>query len=321
MAEINTTRIVFMGTPGFAVPSLKILLDAGYNVAAVVTSPDKPSGRGRNLQSSAVKEFAISKNIPVLQPENLKENSFLHELKQLNPDIQVVVAFRMLPEVVWRIPALGTFNLHASLLPQYRGAAPINHVLINGEEITGVTTFFIDNQIDTGKIIMQQEVQISPEENAGSLHDKLMMVGASAVLKTVGLIEQGNVSEISQASLISPGEILKAAPKIFKEDCNINWEGKGRDIVNFIRGLSPYPAAYTTIVDKKGEKRILKIYDAAYRNELTMHPPGTIKTDSKEYLAFAAVDGYVSVLSLQLEGKSRMDVKSFLAGYREFDDK
>lgn len=312
----NKLSIVFMGTSGFAVPSLKALLDAGYRIPAVVTATDKPTGRGRSLQVSPVKEFAIANQIRPLQPDSLKDEAFVAELRDMKADLQVVVAFRMLPEIVWSMPPLGTFNLHASLLPQYRGAAPINHVIINGEKKTGVTTFFIDHQIDTGKIILQEPIDINDSDNAGALHDKLMVLGADTVLKTVRLIESGNFTEIPQDQLIKSGEVLIPAPKIFKEDCRIQWQKKGADIVHFIRGLSPYPAAYSMLTNNEGEEILMKIYEAGYSLESVHENPGTIISDNKSFLRVAVPDGYVSIYSLQIQGKNRLNVKSFLAGFR-----
>ena len=308
-----------MGTSGFAVPSLRALLDAGYRIPAVITATDKPTGRGRSLQFSPVKEFALANQIRVMQPDSLKDETFVRELQNLKADLQVVVAFRMLPGIVWSMPPLGTFNLHASLLPQYRGAAPINHAIINREKRTGVTTFFIDQEIDTGKIILQEPLDISENDNAGTLHDKLMILGADAVIKTVRLIESGNFTEIPQDQLIKSGEILLPAPKIFKDDCIIQWRKNGADIVHFIRGLSPSPAAYSMLTNNEGERYLMKIYEAGYSFETVQESPGTIVSDNKSFLKVAVPDGYVSILSMQIQGKNRLNIKSFLAGFRNIN--
>jgi len=301
-------RIIYMGTPDFAVPALHILLENGYNVIAVITSPDKPAGRGQKLQVSAVKAYAASKGLNILQPEKLKNKEFLEELRVLNANLQVVVAFRMLPEEVWNMPEYGTFNLHASLLPQYRGAAPINWAIINGEKETGVTSFFLQQEIDTGDLILQESVAIAPDDTAGTLHDKLMQVGANVVLKTVQLIENGRVNTTPQPQQSE----LKKAPKIFREDCLIDWHKKGMDIYNFIRGLSPYPAAYTLLLNGK----ILKIFQATFIHSEHHLSIGEMITDRKSYLRFAVADGYIDCLKVQLEGKSAMVIKDFLAGYK-----
>ena len=308
-----------MGTPEFAVPSLRALLQHGYDIPAVITAPDKPSGRGRKLLPPPVKEFSIKHNIPVLQPEKLKDPAFIKELIRISPDLQIVIAFRMLPEVVWSLPPKGTVNLHASLLPQYRGAAPINHALMNGEIKTGLTTFFIDNNIDTGKIILQESVKIRDEDNAGTMHDKLMNLGAKTILKTVNLIESCNVKEISQSRLIANGEILKTAPKISREDCKIIWNKNGREIINFIRGLSPYPTSYSFLCSSSGSKIIVKIFDAVFEESTVSENPGTIITDNRKFLKVVVLNGYINIISIQIQGKKRMDIKSFLSGFRETD--
>lgn len=306
-------KIVFMGTPDFAVRSLSILVDNGYEVVGVVTAPDKPAGRGQEIRKSPVKVYAEEKGLNVLQPTNLKDESFITELKTLQPDIQVVVAFRMLPEIVWQIPTRGAFNLHASLLPQYRGAAPINWAIINGEEETGVTTFFIDKEIDTGKVIFQQKVPISNNDNAGILHDRLMETGAKLVLKTVQAIDSGNYETIPQAEMIDTE--LKAAPKIFKDDCRIDWKKSVDDVYNFIRGMSPYPAAFTTIVSPEGKEYILKVYNTTKELDEGGQTPGSIDSDNKNYLKIATPDGYISINELQLAGKKRMKTDEFLRGF------
>lgn len=305
---MESMRIIFMGTPDFAVPSLQILCDHGFEVVAVVTSPDKPAGRGLQIQESPVKKFAVSRNIPVLQPEKLKDPEFLAALRQLKADIQVVVAFRMLPEVVWNMPRLGTLNLHASLLPDYRGAAPINHAIINGETKTGVTTFFLQHAIDTGDIILQESVDIGPSENAGSLHDRLMMAGAGLVLKTIQLISEGGVNPVPQK-----GDSIKKAPKIFKADCRINWDQSALQVYNFIRGLSPYPAAWTTVDQQQVKLLSVHIEEAEGRN---LPIAGSMETDGNSFMRFAASDNWIYVDELQWEGKKRMPVADFLRGYR-----
>lgn len=305
-------RIVFMGTPDFAVASLKALVDNKYNVVGVLTAPDRPAGRGRKLTASAVKEYALSQKIPVLQPLKFKNDEFLAELSALRADLQIVVAFRMLPEVVWDMPTKGTFNLHASLLPQYRGAAPINWAIINGEKETGVSTFFIEKEIDTGNIMLQEKVTIAPNETAGSLHDKLMTVGADLILKTVDLIESGDVKTIDQDELFTSEADLKPAPKIFKEDCKIDWSDSIENINNKIRGLSPYPCAWTEF-KKKEEILSLKLYKAEIvSKEAYKHLK--INSDNKTFIEIETPNGKLNLLEIHLAGKKRMDVKSFLAG-------
>lgn len=307
--------IIFMGTPEFAVTSLKTLLDKGYNVKAVVTTPDKPAGRGKNIQFSDVKKFALEHNLPILQPEKLKSPEFLAQLKEIDADLFVVVAFRMLPKEVWAMPKRGTINLHAALLPDYRGAAPINHAIINGETETGITTFYIDEQIDTGKIIMQERCAIEPEDNIGTLYDKLMFIGAEAVCKTVDIIASGNVNAIEQDSIRTEG--LHPAPKITKEFCQINWNNKSVDIHNLIRGLSPYPAAWCYLKDDI----TAKIFTSAYSIEKHNLAAGTFVSDNKSYLKVATHDGFVSILELQMQGKKRMAIKDFLNGFKFNTDK
>lgn len=306
-------RIVFMGTPEFAVESLKALVENDYNVVGVVTMPDKPAGRGHKLQFSAVKEYAMSQNLPILQPEKLKDPEFLDQLKALNADLQIVVAFRMLPEVVWDMPHYGTFNLHASLLPQYRGAAPINWAIINGDKETGVTTFFLTHEIDTGKVIKQEKVQIGDDENIGSLYDRLMNLGGNVVTQTVDMILSGEVDAVDQETMFNEPSELRAAPKIFKDTCKINWADKIENIHNLVRGMSPYPAAWG-IMYLNGSDFQVKIYETKKITENHNLPIGTIKTDNKTYLNVAAKDGFISILSLQLPGKKRMDITSFLNG-------
>lgn len=302
--------IIFMGTPEFAVTSLKTLLDKGYNVKAVVTTPDKPAGRGKNIQFSDVKKFALEHNLPILQPEKLKSAEFLAQLKEINADLFVVVAFRMLPKEVWAMPKRGTINLHAALLPDYRGAAPINHAIINGETETGITTFYIDEQIDTGKIIMQEKCPIEPDDNIGTLYDKLMYIGAEAVCRTVDIIAEGNVNAIEQDSINTVG--LHPAPKITKEFCQINWNAKSVDIHNLIRGLSPYPAAWCYLKNEISAK----IFTSSYSVEKHDLNAGTFVSDNKSFLKVATQDGFVSILELQMQGKKRMAIKDFLNGFK-----
>jgi methionyl-tRNA formyltransferase len=303
---MNTLRIIFMGTPEFAVPSLEILVQNKFNVAAVITAPDKPQGRGQKLTPSPVKECALKYQIPVLQPTNLKSIQFLEELKSYQANLQIVVAFRMLPEVVWAMPSLGTFNLHGSLLPHYRGAAPINWAIINGENETGVTTFFLKQEIDTGSIIFQEKETITNEDNAGALYERLMHKGAALVLKTVKAIEQGNYPSLPQQESTP----IKHAPKIFKETCQINWHQPQEQIRNFVRGLSPYPAAWTLIGGK-----IFKIFKCGYAHaNSSAVQVGDFITDNKTYLYFKATDGLLSIDEFQPEGKKRMNIQEFFRG-------
>ncbi|APU96820.1 MULTISPECIES: methionyl-tRNA formyltransferase [Sphingobacterium] len=303
-------RIIFMGTPDFAVASLEALIQSGEQVVAVVTVPDKPAGRGQKIHESAVKIFATQHNIPVLQPVKLRDEAFLDELKSFQADLQVVVAFRMLPEIVWNMPKFGTINVHASLLPQYRGAAPINHAIINGEKESGVTTFLLQHEIDTGNILLSKKVAIKETDNAGDLHDNLMVAGAETLLQTIQQLKAGALQPKPQDVLLTT-EPLKHAPKIFKEDCKINWDQPTAQVYNFIRGLSPYPAAFTLLNDK-----VLKIYSTEKELVNTATIPGTIETDKKSFLKIAAQDGYIVISDLQLEGKKRMNVVDFLKGYR-----
>lgn len=312
-----------MGTPEFAVASLDKLVQSGYTISAVITAPDKPAGRGKLIQESAVKKYAIQHQLKVLQPLKLKDEDFINELKSLNANLFVVVAFRMLPEIVWSMPEYGTFNLHASLLPQYRGAAPINWAIINGETETGVTTFFLQHEIDTGDIIFQERISIEPEDNAGTIHDKLMYLGAELVLKTVQAIEVNTVETKSQ--LINPKSqnSYKHAPKIFKETCLINWSKPAVEIHNLIRGLSPYPTAFT-ILDGK----VLKFYKSRVSNDNKkletnfneishfVRNDVSLKTDNKTFLSIKCTDAYLDILELQMEGKKRMSVEEFLRGYK-----
>lgn len=304
-----------MGTPEFAVPSLDILLKNGYNIVGVITVPDKPAGRGQKVQESAIKQYALDKGLQVLQPEKLKAENFLNQLKELKAELQIVVAFRMLPEVVWKMPALGTFNLHSSLLPQYRGAAPINWAVINGEKESGVSTFFLQHEIDTGKIIFREKVSIGDNETAGELHDRLMNIGAGLVLKTVQTIESGNVEQADQSSFVKTGEVLKSAPKIFKETCKIDWTRSIDDIHNLIRGLSPYPAAFTEFTTADGKTFSVKIFKSEKESATHSHPSGKIITDSKHFIKIAVTKGFINILELQLAGKKRMGVEEFLRGF------
>jgi methionyl-tRNA formyltransferase len=302
-------KIVFMGTPDFAVASLDILVQNGFNIVGVVTAPDKPAGRGLQLQESAVKRYAVSKGLKVLQPEKLKNPAFLEELKALNADLQVVVAFRMLPELVWNMPPQGTINVHASLLPNYRGAAPINWAVINGEKESGVTTFKLQHEIDTGDVLFSERVPIREDETAGELHDVLMQTGATLLLKTVTAIAENQVTPIPQANI--PLDEIKHAPKIFKETCQIKWDQPLDAIYNLVRGLSPYPTAWTTFQGKT-----LKIFKAHKEHTTPAVAPGEFVTDQKTFIKIAAPDGYLSLDEIQLEGKKKMDITSFLRGYR-----
>lgn len=307
MTDFRDLRIVFMGTPEFAVASLDALVKAGGNIVAVVTAPDKPAGRGMNLQQSAVKKYAVENGLTVLQPEKLKDPQFVEMLRSLNADLQVVVAFRMLPEVVWNMPPMGTINVHGSLLPQYRGAAPINWAVINGEKETGVTTFKLKHEIDTGDILLQEKFPISENETTGEVHDKMKAVGAEVLVKTVKGLADGSIKEIPQPA----SETLRHAPKIFTETGRIDWNKPVDEIHNLIRGLSPYPGAYTSFHEKT-----LKIYRSKKEWKAPAISPGQFETDKKSFLRFAAADGYIYVLEIQPEGKKRMAVEDFLRGYR-----
>ncbi len=305
-------RIVYMGTPEFAVASLDALVSGGYNVVGVVTMPDKPAGRGYKVQFSAVKEYALAHNLPLLQPEKLKDEQFLEELKALKADLQIVVAFRMLPEVVWNMPPMGTFNLHGSLLPQYRGAAPINWAIINGEKETGVTTFFLQHEIDTGDLILQKKIAIHRTDNAETIHDQLMALGAQTVVKTVDCILDGTAPKMPQPEVAE----LKMAPKIFKETCKINWNSDCESIYNFVRGLSPYPTAWSELMNDNREPIPMKIYAVTTEQTSHTYTHGTIITDGKKELKVACKDGFVIIQSLQLSGKKRMNSDEFLRGYK-----
>ena len=307
---MSKERIVFMGTPDFAVATLKALLNAGANVVGVITAPDRKAGRGMKLQPSAVKQFAVENGLNVLQPTNLKSEEFLSELRVLKATLQVVVAFRMLPEVVWNMPEKGTFNLHASLLPQYRGAAPINWAVINGEKESGVTTFFLQHQIDTGNIIFQEKVAIDENETAGELHDKLMNIGAGLVVKTLEAIESGNAPSIPQNTIV--GE-LQEAPKIFKETCKIDWNKSANDVFNHIKGLSPYPTAFTSLVS--GDEEIgLKVFEARKTKKKEKGENGTIQVENQRMFVKCS-DGWLEILEVQMAGKKRMSVADFSRGF------
>ncbi|MFA9215426.1 MAG: methionyl-tRNA formyltransferase [Candidatus Methylacidiphilales bacterium] len=297
-------RIIFLGTPDFSVPSLDAIVKAGHEVVAVVTMPDKPAGRGMQLQQSAVKKYAVENNIKVLQPVKLKDPEFIAKLQTLNADLQVVIAFRMLPQIVWQMPKFGTLNLHASLLPDYRGAAPINWAIINGETKTGVSTFFLKHEIDTGDVLLTKEVAITPTMNAGELHDLLMQVGAETIVKSLALIEIGNTKGTPQGD-----DNNKMAPKIFKEHCLINFNQNGQNIYNLIRGLSPYPAAFTYF-----DNKILKVYESSFEATNHQEPIGKMMSDNKTFLKVACQDGYIHLLQIQLEGKKRMKIDEFLRG-------
>ena len=308
-------RIVYMGTPDFAVESLRRLVEGGYNVVGVITMPDKPAGRGHKLQFSPVKQYALEQGLPLLQPEKLKNEAFLEALRAWKADLQIVVAFRMLPEVVWGMPRLGTFNLHASLLPQYRGAAPINWAVINGDTETGVTTFFLKHEIDTGEVIRQVRVPIADTDDVGIVHDKLMTLGGQLVTETVDAILAGEVKPLPQEEMVVAGE-LRPAPKIFKETCRIDWSQPVKRIYDFIRGLSPYPAAWTELLLPDGQVLTLKIFESEKLPQTCTMEPGTVETDGKTYLRVAAADGFVGIRSLQLPGKKRLHTDELLRGFR-----
>lgn len=313
-------RIVFMGTPDFAVESLRVLVENNYNVVGVITMPDKPGGRGHKLQYSAVKEYALQQNLPILQPEKLKAESFIEELKVLKADLQIVVAFRMLPEIVWNMPSLGTFNLHASLLPQYRGAAPINWAIINGEKETGATTFFLTHEIDTGKIILQERIPIGESDNVGKIHDELMTMGAQLVKRTVDLLLEDKIEGISQEQLYKNETELKPAPKIFKEDCRINWEQSAEQIYNFVRGLSPYPTSWTELHNPDGEIIPVKIFTSHISDITSQQTIGSLALHNKQQILVACGRGTISVDEIQMPGKKRMKTEEFLRGYKFQED-
>lgn len=307
---MRDVKIVFMGTPDFAVGVLQKLVEKEKNIVGVITSPDKPAGRGRKLRQSAVKEYALSQGLKVLQPTNLKNESFLKELKGLHANLQIVVAFRMLPKAVWKMPEFGTFNLHASLLPQYRGAAPINWAIMNGEKKTGVTTFFIDEKIDTGAIILKKAIAIKKNDTGGSLHDKLMKVGSKLVVKTVSLIEQNNAVAKEQDK---NDDTLKEAPKLSPNNTKINWDQSSKKIDCFIRGLNPYPAAWTNILNNDTELNV-KIYDCDFEKVDHEITPGSLKISKKE-LKIASKNGWINIKELKVPGKRKMDIKSLLNGF------
>lgn len=302
-------RIVFLGTPDFAVANLKALVDDGQNIVGVITAPDKPAGRGKKIQQSAVKKYATEQNLNILQPSNLKDEDFIHELKSLKADLNIVVAFRMLPEMVWNMPELGTFNLHASLLPQYRGAAPINWAIMNGETETGVSTFFLKHEIDTGNIIQQEKVSITPDMNVEVLHDTLMNLGAELVVKTVHNLVDGNIESTPQADIAEDN--LKPAPKIFKPTCRIDWSRTGVDIHNHIRGLSPYPAAWSKLNGKS-----LKVFKGQFEKAKHQQEFKSLISDQKTFLKVAIQDGYYLLEEIQIEGKKRIKIEDFLRGYQ-----
>ncbi len=312
-------KIIFLGTPDFAVPSLDILIKNGYEVVGVITAPDKPAGRGQKLNISAVKQYALDHSLKVLQPVKLSDPDFLNEVRSLNADLQIVVAFRMMPEVLWSMPKHGTFNLHGSLLPQYRGAAPINRAVMNGERKTGVTTFFLRHEIDTGNIVFRQEIPIGDNESAGELHDRMMLVGADLVLKTVKALEDGNIVSHVQSEFVSDGEILMTAPKIFKDDCKLDCSRSVAELHNHVRGLSPFPGAFVDIEKEDGSVFPLKIYKSL------PEPAGTVLThelisDGKSSLKLSAADGFLHLLEVQIPGKKRMKADELLRGFKFQDD-
>ena len=306
-----------MGTPDFAVEALRQLVEGGYNVVGVITMPDKPAGRGHKIQYSPVKQYALEQNLPLLQPERLKDEVFVEALREWKADLQIVVAFRMLPEVVWNMPRLGTFNLHASLLPQYRGAAPINWAVINGDTETGVTTFFLTHEIDTGKIIRQRHLPIADTDDVETVHDALMVMGAGLVTETVDLLLDGKTDAIPQEEFYKDAAELRPAPKIFKDTCHIDWNQPVKKIYDFVRGLSPYPAAWTELISEDGKRLALKIYQAEKRPAEHNFPVGSIHTDHKSYIDVAVKDGFLRLRSLQLAGKKRMNITDFLNGFKQ----
>ena len=311
-------RIVFMGTPEFAVPSLRALVDGGYNVVAVVTTPDKPAGRGQKIHESDVKVAARELGLPILQPEKLRDPEFVEAMQALQPDLGIVIAFRMLPEVIWAMPRFGTFNLHASLLPQYRGAAPINWAIINGEKETGVTTFLLNHEIDKGAIVGQIRVPIGEEDNIGTMYDRLMEIGTGLVIDTVERIAAGDIDPVEQMHIDE--STLRPAPKIFKEDCSIDWSRNGQDIVNFVRGLSPYPAAWTPMSGEGVQPLTAKIFSAkVIANPNGGGQCGDIESDGKNYIRVRCADGFVEIRELQIAGKKRMAVKELLLGFRDIN--
>lgn len=318
----ESLRIVFLGTPEFAVESLDALVSGGYNIVGVVTMPDKIGGRGHKVIESPVKQYAVAHGLKLMQPANLKEPEFVEELRSLNADLQIVIAFRMLPEIVWSMPPMGTFNLHASLLPKYRGAAPINRAVMNGETETGVTTFFLKHEIDTGDIIQQVAVPIEIDDDVEAVYDRLMHLGASLVLETVEAILAGTVKPIEQEKLLTTGEEPTPAPKIFKEDCRIDWTKTSWEVYNHIRGLSPYPAAWSAFVDAQGTEYQFKVFKTSHPEKFQSSPvaPGTIEY-TKHTIKIACADGFIEILSLQLAGKKRMSSDEFLRGFNLEDKK
>ena len=316
MMDAKKLRIVFMGTPEFAVTSLRALVEGGYNVVAVVTTPDKPAGRGQKLHESDVKIAARELGLPILQPEKLRDPEFVADMQALQPDLGIVIAFRMLPEVIWSMPKMGTFNLHASLLPQYRGAAPINRAIMNGEIETGVTTFLLNHEIDKGAILAQQKVAIFPEDNVGTLYDRLMTIGAPLVIDTVARIAAGDITPMEQIGVDET--TLKPAPKIFKEDCRIDWSLSGTCIINLIRGLSPYPAAWTALC-KEGneEEQSAKIYAASFEEVAHTQICGAVESDGRTFLRVACRNGWINILEVQIAGKKRLPIRELLLGWRD----
>lgn len=312
---MNKLRIVFMGTPEFAVATLGSLIMNGFHVAGVVTTPDKPAGRGRKVTKSPVKKFAEQNCLPVLQPANLKDEEFIKTLRSFDADVFIVVAFRVLPDIVWKIPPAGTINLHASLLPHYRGPAPINHAIINGETLTGVTTFFIDDKVDTGKILLREGVRIFPSDNAGDLHDKLMKFGARLVIRTLQGLAEESIVQQPQSMFLLPGEVPETAPKIFPQDCIIDWNNEPVKIHNLIRGLSPHPGARSFFREGKITHSV-KIFESQPENAEHQHKPGYIVSDGKQFIRIACKDGFVNIINLQLEGKNRMSTTEFLRGFK-----
>lgn len=310
MTDFKSIRIVFMGTPDFAVASLDALVKAGCNIVGVITAPDKPAGRGMKMNESAVKKYAVDHRLRILQPEKLKNPEFLGQLKSISADLQLVVAFRMLPEIVWNMPSMGTINLHGSLLPQYRGAAPINWAIINGEKETGVTTFKLQQEIDTGNILLQEKMPIGENETAGEVHDRMKLLGADLLVKTVKGIADGTLNETPQSSVASESE-LKHAPKIFTETCKIDWSKPVQDVHNLIRGLSPFPGAFTYL-----DNKMVKVFRAHKENIKSTTSPGTFESDKKTFLKFACSDGFIFLDEIQLEGKKKLSIQDFLRGYK-----
>ena len=313
--DAKQLRIVFMGTPEFAVPSLRALVEGGYNVVGVVTTPDKPAGRGQKLHESDVKIAARELGLPILQPEKLRAPEFVEAMQALRPDLGIVIAFRMLPETIWAMPRLGTFNLHASLLPQYRGAAPINRAIMNGETETGVTTFLLNHEIDKGAILAQERMPILPEDNVGTLYDKLMHAGTKLVTDTVDRIAAGDIAPVEQQHIDEA--TLKPAPKIFKEDCRIDWTRQGRGIVDLVRGLSPYPAAWSTLRRDDGEETTAKIFAARFEAAEHGRACGTLESDGRTFVRVACADGWIAIDEIQIAGKKRLPVKELLLGWRD----